>query len=106
MAILLTDLEKVFLSVAYTSAAGNPAAVEGLPVWASSNEGVVTLEVTEDGYSAYAVTVGPVGTAQVSVSADADLGEGIRPLVATLDVTVIGSEAVFAGLITGAPEPK
>ena len=106
MSLILTDLQKVSLSVAFTSAAGNPAQVDGVPVWLSSNEAVVTVVAAEDGMSAVATTVGPIGEAQVPVSADADLGEGVKPIVGTLDITVIGSEAVFAGLAAGIPELK
>ena len=106
MALVLTDLEKVSLSVAFTSAAGNPAVVDGVPVWGTSDESILSVVAAEDGLSAVVTTVGPIGTAQVSVTADADLGEGIKPLVGTLDVSVVASEAVFAIVASGAPEPK
>ena len=106
MALVLTDLQKVSLSVAFTTAAGNPAVVDGTPVWASSDEAVVSVVAAEDGLSAVATTVGPLGLAQVSVAADADLGDGVKPIVGTLDISVIASEAVFAGLVAGVPELK
>lgn len=106
MALILTDLEKVSLSVAFTTAVGNPATVDGVPVWATSDESVLSVVASEDGLSAVVTTVGPLGSAQVSVTADADLGEGVKPLVGTLDVTVVGSEAVFAIVAASAPEPK
>ena len=106
MALILTDLEKVSLSVSFTTAAGNPATVDGIPVWGVSDETILSVVAAEDGLSAVVTTVGPLGGAQVSVTADADLGEGTRSLVGTLDVTVIGSEAAFAIVVAGAPEPK
>jgi hypothetical protein len=47
------------------------------------------------------------GNVQVSATADADLGSGVRNIVTLLDVTVVGGEAV-AGTITpvGEPQPK
>lgn len=106
MALVLTDLEKVSLSVAFTTAAGNPAVVDGIPVWGTSDETILSVVASEDGLTAVVTTVGPLGSAQVSVTADADLGEGVRPLVGTLDINVVGSEAVFAIVAAGAPEPK
>lgn len=106
MALVLTDLEKVSLSVAFTTAAGNPAVVDGVPVWGTSDETILSVVAAEDGLSAVVTTVGPLGGAQVSVTADADLGEGLKPLVGVLDVTVVGSEAVFAIVAAGVPELK
>ena len=106
MALILTDLQKVSLSVSFTSAAGNAAPVDGVPVWSSSDELIVSVTASEDGLSAVATTVGPIGLAQVSVTADADMGEGFKPITGLLDVSVIASEAAFAGLTAGVPEPK
>ena len=106
MSLILTDLQKVALSVTFTSAAGNAAPVDGVPVWASSDETIVSVVASEDGLSAVATAVGPVGQAQVSVTADADMGEGLVAITGLLDVSVIASEAAFAILAAGAPEPK
>ena len=106
MALLLTDMQKVALSVTFTDAAGNPAVVDGAPVWASSDSSVLTVDSSVDGLSAVATAVGPLGQAQVSVTADADLGVGLTAIAGTLDVTVVASEAVSAGLTAGVPEPK
>lgn len=106
MALILTDLQKVALSVTFTTAAGNPAVVDGVPVWGTSDETILSVVAAEDGLSAVVTTVGPLGLAQVSVSVDADLGEGVKPLVGTLDVSVIASEAAFAIVASGVPEPK
>jgi len=105
--IILTDEQKVTLSVAFKTAAGNPAVVDGVPVWASSDPAIVSLEVAADGMSAVATTVGPLGTVQVSVVADADLDEGeTREVTGTLDIEVKASEAVTVGIAAGTPEPK
>jgi hypothetical protein len=104
--LILTDEQKVSLSVRFTTKAGNPARVDGTPVWASSNPAVIAVVASEDGVSAVATTVGPVGEAQVSVTADADLGEGVRPVSAVLDIVVQPAEAVSASIEPGAPELK
>lgn len=107
MAFILADTKKVPVSVAFIDAAGNPARVDGVPVWSSSDPSVVTIDgVSEDGMSAFAVAVGPLGTAQVSVAADADLGEGIRALTGVLDIEVQASEAVSANVAAGEPVDK
>lgn len=58
---------------------GRPAPVDGIPAWASSDETVVTVTPANDGMSALVDTVGP-GVARVSVTADADRGEGVQTI--------------------------
>ena len=103
MALVLTDIQKVSLSITPTSAAGNPAPVDGAPVWTSSDESVLTVTASADGLSAEAVTTGKLGVAQVSVSADADLGEGVTTITGVLDVEVKASEAVSLAVSAGTP---
>lgn len=102
---ILTDEQQVALSVAYKTAAGNPARVDGVPVWTSSDPSIVSLIVAEDGLSAQAVS-GALGSAQITVSADADLGEGVREILATLDIEVHAAEAIAAIVVAGTPELK
>jgi hypothetical protein len=103
--LILTDEQQVSLSLEAKTAAGNPANLDGAPVWSSSNTDVLFLEVSEDGLTAKAVTTGQLGTVQVSVTADADLDVGeVRELVAVLDVTVVAAEAVSLGIAAGTPE--
>lgn len=104
MALILTDIQKVSLSISPKSAAGNPAAVDGVPVWQVSDENVLSLQTAEDGMSAVVSTTGQLGTAQVSVSADADLGEGVQTITGVLDVEVKASAAVTLDISAGVPE--
>ena len=106
MALVLTDMQKVSLTVAFTTAAGNSAVVDGIPDWDVSDESILDIEPSEDGLSAAVTAVGPVGDAQVVVTADADLGEGVKEIFGTLDVSVVPSVAVFALVVSGVPEPK
>lgn len=106
MALILTDEQKVQLSIQPVTAAGNPAKVDGTPSWSVSDTTILTLEVAADGLSAWATVTGTLGASQVSVSADADLGEGIRSITATLDVTVVAAEAVSLTINAGAPVLK
>lgn len=106
MSLILTDVQKVELSISPTSAAGNPAPVDGSPVWTSSDETVLTVTASEDGLSAVAVTTGKLGKAQVNVSADADMGEGVKTVTGVLEVEVRVSEAVSLAVTSGTPTDK
>lgn len=106
MSLILTDVQKVELSISPTSAAGNPAPLDGAPVWSSSDESVLVVTASEDGLSAVAVTTGKLGRAQVNVSADADLGEGVKTITGVLDVEVRVSEAVSLAVSAGSPTDK
>jgi hypothetical protein len=106
MSLILTDVQKVELSISPTSAAGNPAPLDGTPVWSSSDESVLAITASEDGLSAVAVTTGKLGRAQVNVSADADLGDGVKTITGVLDVEVRVSEAVSLAVSAGSPTDK
>lgn len=101
--MILTSTQKVELSIQPVDAKGNPAVVDGEPVWATSNPDVVSLEVAEGGMSCTAVAVGPVGTAQVAVTADADLGEGVAHITGLLDLEVMAGAAVNLQISAGIP---
>lgn len=103
---VLTDIQRVTLHFEVIDAAGNPAAIDGTPEWGSSDEAILTVAPADDGMSAMVTTVGPLGAAQIHVTADADLGEGVRPLTGILDFEVHGSEAVALNLLAGEPEPR
>jgi len=106
MALVLTDEQKVPLVLAPKTAAGNPAALDGAPVWTVSDETVLELTVSEDGLSASVAAKG-LGSAQVSVVADADLDEGeTREISGVLDIVVVAAEAASLGISAGVPEAK
>jgi hypothetical protein len=98
----------VQMQVAYVDSENNPAAIDGPVAWSSSDDTLAT--VTPDGTDSTLVTVtpvGPVGQVQITATADADLGAGVRNLVTVADIQLVAGEAV-AGTITpvGAPTPK
>lgn len=103
--LILTDEQKVTLTLKPLTAAGNPARVDGVPVWSQSNADVLDLEVAADGMTAVALAKG-LGPSQISVVADADLGDGVREITAVQDVVVKAAEAVTLGIEAGTPEPK
>ena len=104
--LILTDAQKVSLAVAFTNPIGNPAPVDGVPAWTVSDPNVIDLQVADDGLSAVAVTKGPLGPCQVTVTADADMGSGVRSITGTLDIEVRASEAVAVGIVAGTPETR
>ena len=89
------------ISLVINDKRGNPARVDGMPVWSSSDESVVTVTPGDDGMSATILSLGATGTAQVSVSADADLGEGVRTMTGSALIDVIAGEAFAFALMLG-----
>jgi len=89
--------------------AGNAAAVDGVPVWASSDETILVATPAADGMSATINTVA-AGTARVTVTADADLGAGTVTITAvTEDINVTPAPPPQASVMTlslGTPEDK
>ena len=90
----------VELQVSYVDAGGNPATVDGPVAWSTSDASIVRVATDSSDTTRCGLTAGEkVGQAQVTATADADLGQGVRNIVTFLDVTVIAGEAV-AGTIS------
>ena len=102
MLITITNEQKVQVTLAPTTAAGNPATLDGAPVWAVAL-GDATLEVSEDGLSAFLVSGAADVTSQITVTADADLGAGVTTLTDVIDLAVVAAQASALGLVTGTP---
>lgn len=100
--ITLTDEQEVTLTASFRTEGGNSARVDGVPKWASLNPDVVSLVVAADGLSARAVS-GVPGTAQVTCTADGNLGTGVRLVKGTFLFEVVQAEAVSAVLVPGTP---
>jgi len=107
MAYTLPIDKYISVQVAYVDAHGNPAVVDGDVTWASSDDSTVTVAVDPTDSTKCKVTpVGPAGTAQVTATADADLGEGTRELITLLDLVLVAGEAVAGTIsIVGDPQP-
>jgi hypothetical protein len=100
MLITITNEEKVQVTLAPTTAAGNAATLDGVPTW-KVIEGDATLEVAEDGMSAFLVSGAADTNSKIEVSADADLGEGVVSLVDTVDLAVVLASASALGMVVG-----
>jgi len=104
MLITITDEQKVLVTLAPTTAAGNPATLDGTPSW-TVKEGDAIVEPAPDGLSCTLIS-GTVGNSVIEVSADADLGEGVATITDTIDLAVVSAQASSLGLLVGTPEPK
>ena len=90
-------------SVAFFDKGGNPAQVDGLPKWGVSDESIASLEVAADGMSAKATAL-KAGSFKFVGTADADMGEGVKPLVfESEEIVVLAGEAVMVKLTLGEP---
>jgi uncharacterized protein YjdB len=104
--MILTDTQQVTCSLDPRNSKGNPATLDGVPVWSTSDEAIATVEAAADGLTALVKAV-TVGTAQISVVADADLDVGEqREITGLLDIEVKAGEAVTLGITAGTPEEQ
>ena len=106
MAFSMTATQQVDLTIAPKDKKGKPAALDGVPVWATDNTDVLALTPSADGLTCTIVAVGMVGTANVQVTGDADLGSGVAPLIGTLAVTVTPGQAVTIDITPGTPSEQ
>lgn len=90
--------KKAKVSVKFKDAAGFQAKVDGKPEWLVSDAAKASLVVAEDGMSAEVQAL-DVGSFMLSLSADADLGEGIKPILGSLAFDVTAGEAVSVELV-------
>lgn len=108
MADLLTSQE-FRPTVTFTTDSGQPARVDGTPVWASSDATIASVTPSADGMSAVVRPVAPGGPVRISVSADADLGAGVKPINGVSpDFNVAQDPADQASVVAidlGAPVP-
>lgn len=105
MLITITNEEKVQVTLAPLTAAKNPASLDGAPVW-TVTEGDATLDVATDGLSAFLISGAANTNSKISVSADADLGEGVVTITDVIDLAVVQAMASGLGLSVGTPVLK
>jgi hypothetical protein len=104
----LRDDQKVLLTIQPLDAKGKPAAVDGAPVWSSSDETQIVVVAASDGLSAVASGVAPPADStaplpRIVVTADADLGSGVTPITGSLDFTITGGSAATIAITAGTP---
>jgi hypothetical protein len=96
---------KLPLSIKLVDKFGNLAPVDGAPVWALTNPALGTLTVAEGGLSAEFVPAGVVGSLVVQVSADADLGEGVKTILGELPLDLLAGDAASIQIEAGEALP-
>ncbi len=104
--MILTDTQEIDLAIKPVDRKGNPAQVDGVPVWASSDPNIASITSAADGLSCVVKAAANLGSVQISVTADADLGEGVAPIAGTLDIDVVAGQAVSLGIIAGTPREQ
>jgi hypothetical protein len=105
MLITITNEQKVEVTLEPLTAAGNPAVLDGAPVWEVVS-GDATLEVSEDGLSAFLVSGAANVISVISVTADADLGDGVVSLSDSIELAVVNATASTLGLVVAEPVLK
>lgn len=105
--VTMTVDEKFVVRVkAIKDSHGNVAKVDGVPVWATDNTDVLALAPSTDGMSCEVKAVGMIGGANVQMTADADLGPGVKNIIGTLLVDVSAGVATVVELETDPPTPQ
>ena len=97
--------KRIIFTLAPTTAAGNPATLDGTPSW-TVLEGDATIEVAADGLSCYLISGSADVNSKIEVSADADLGEGVQTITDVIDLAVVSAQASGLGLTVGTAETK
>jgi hypothetical protein len=98
MKLLATQSANV--SVTFLTAEGHHAKVQGDVSWVSSNAAATVMADEADSHKA-TITAGPsAGTATITATADADLGEGVTNVSAMIPVEIIARGAAVGGEIT------
>lgn len=105
MNISISTEQQVRLHVAFLTAAGNPAPVDGIPSWTTSSPAVADLIVDSDGMGALAVSKA-VGTTLITVQADADLSSGTNTITGTLGLEVTQAAAEVVDVTAETPTFK
>jgi len=103
--VTLTNEQKVQATIAPKTATGKPAVLDGAPTW-EVQSGAGTVEVADDGLSAFLVSSDDPGDTVVLVSADAKVGPEVQTISDIITVHVEGALAENLGLTLGAPVAK
>ena len=96
----MTNDEKAILTITPVTSTGKPAKVDGIPTWETSDETIVgPLTVAADGLSCEAPSTdeGVGDGIAVTVSADADLGDGVETITEQFLFTVTHPRATSLG---------
>ena len=107
MSFQMSDSQQVTLSVSFADKRGNPVpAPVGAqpPSWLVDNAALLSLTPAADGLSCVAASVGPLGTATVSVKVSDAQGNALAS--GSLGVTVIGGAPATVVVTPGTPSEQ
>lgn len=107
MQLKLADNQDCPFEVFPVDVKGAPAEVQS-PVFTSSDEALFTVLPAPDGNPlggiVHAVAAaGKIGAGLLTLTGDADTGEGVSPIIATADVIIGGSRAAVMEIKFGTP---
>lgn len=100
--LTLTDSQKCTLKISVVDKKGNPAVADDTPVWNVDNPNVLSITPSDDGLSCDIASLGPLGDALVSVSADV----ASTPISGTLQVAVTAGAATTIEIQAGEPSEQ
>lgn len=103
--VTITNEQKIEAKLAPVTETGTPATLDGKPTWTVVS-GDSTVEVAEDGFSAFLISSDNPGDTVFMVEADTDLGAGVETISDTIKLSVEGARAKNLGLTLGAPVAK
>ncbi len=109
MPLQLTDSDvpcSVQVKIAFQTAKGNPAKVDGAPTWAASNPALIdSVTPDADGMGATFHVVNALDASNLTVTADVDLGSGVTNTDFVDTVSVVAGAAVAANFTFGTVTP-
>ena len=95
----ITTVQQIPYTIAPKDRKGRAAPVQNV-VWSSSNTEVATVTASEDSLTGTVVGLVP-GAVTISVTADADMGEGVTELAGVAQLQVNPAAAVSVELVPG-----
>ena len=101
----ITNEQQVTVHLNPKTPGGKTAKLDGKPDWGVVS-GNCTVTPSDDGLSATIVSGDDLGTSEISVKADADLGDGVEEVADFVEVVVGGAKATNLGLAADAPTLK
>lgn len=97
MATQLPDNKKAVITLTPLDSKGNPTTLDGAATFVSSDASLLTVNPTGP-LTAEAIPVGPLGSAQVQFSGDANVDPGIIETISgAIDLDITASQAVGFG---------
>lgn len=106
MLLTITNEQKITVTLNPTTLAGNPATLDGAPVWEALGDGDATIEVAPDGLSATLISGEANINSTFRVTADGVPGEEVGVLTEDITLAVVPASASSLGLVAGAAELK